>query len=354
MSKKSDKRESNLSSLGGKARANALDADARSEIARRGALARWAKADGLPKALHEGVLKIGDIEFPCSVIESDDGVTRVLSETKFMEGIGMYRSGALSTRRKSGQDDENARAPLFLAFRNLEPYIARHLPDFRSARLMYRTLNGNVAHGISAGLIPKICEIWLDARAEGKLGPAQLKVAARAEQLLRGLAHIGIIALVDEATGYQEQRDRAALQGILDRFLRQELAAWAKRFPDEFYQQMFRLKGWQWKGMTVNRPQIVGHYTKDVVYARLAPGLLEQLEARTPRDDNGRRKAKFHQWMTDDVGHPALAQHLHAVIGLMRVAGTWDQFIGMLNVAFPRRGDTLQLPFMRDEPVKHG
>ena len=76
--------------------------------------------------------------------------------------------------------------------------------------------------------------------------------------LTRGLAHIGIIALVDEATGYQEVRDKLALQAILDAYLRKELAAWAKRFPDEFYREMFRLKGWQWQGMSVNRPQIVG------------------------------------------------------------------------------------------------
>lgn len=345
------KAEKTPAELGGQARAEALSPSERSEIARRGAEARWAKVDGMPKASHEGMVKIGDIEFPCSVLD-DKEKTRVLSETKFMEGMGMYRSGALSTRRKAGTEEGSARMPLFLAFKNLKPYISRHLPDVHAEPLMYRTLGGNIAHGIPASLIPKICEVWLDARADNVLGNAQKKVAATAELLLRGLAQVGIIALVDEATGFQEKRDRDALQAILDRFLRQELAAWAKRFPDEFYRHIFRLRGWQWKGMSINRPHAVANYTKDVVYARLAPGLLKELEDRTPRAENGRRKAKFHQWMTDDVGHPALAQHLHAVVGLMRVAGTWDQFMGMLNVAFPKRGDTLMLPFMNDDPIR--
>jgi hypothetical protein len=124
--------------------------------------------------------------------------------------------------------------------------------------------------------------------------------------LIRAFAVVGITALIDEATGYQETRDRLALQAILDKFLRKEFAAWAKRFPDEFYQEMFRLRGWQWKGMKVNRPSVVGHYTNDLVYERLAPGVLEELQRRNPRDEKGHRATKHHQWLTEDIGNPAL------------------------------------------------
>jgi len=161
---------------------------------------------------------------------------------------------------------------------------------------------------------------------------------------MRGLAHVGIIALIDDVTGYQEIRDRLALQAILDAYLRKELAAWAKRFPDEFYQQMFRLRGWQWQGMSINRPSIVGKYTNDLVYERLAPGILEELQNRNPKDEKGRRPARHHQWLTQDVGHPALAQHLHAVIGFMRASTKWDQFYRLLQRAFPKKGQTIELP----------
>ena len=73
------------------------------------------------------------------------------------------------------------------------------------------------------------------------------------------------------------------MAGVHDRFLRKELAAWAKRFPDEFYQQIFRLQGWEWKGMSINRPQAVGHYTKDIVYARLAPASCRSWNSATRR-----------------------------------------------------------------------
>ena len=93
---------------------------------------------------------------------------------------------------------------------------------------------------------------------------------------------------------------------------------------------------------------MVGKLTKDIVYARLAPGILQTLEDRNPRNESWHRKDRHHQWLTDDVGHPALAQHLHAVIAFMRVSEGWDQFYRMLNQAFPKRGDTLELPFMAD------
>ena len=160
---------------------------------------------------------------------------------------------------------------------------------------------------------------------------------------MKALAHVGIAGLIDEATGYQEVRDKRALQAILDKYLRKELAAWAKRFPDEFYKEMFRLRGWRWESMSVKRPSVVGTYTNDLVSERLAPGILEELQNRNPKDERGYRKGHHHRFLTDDVGHPALAQHLHAIIGLMRASSGWDQFYRMMNRAFPKRGATLEL-----------
>ena len=294
-----------------------------------------------PKATYSGPLRIGEpplIEFDCAVLE--DG-TRVISETKFMSAMGMYRSGAVSVRRKS----ESAPIPLFLAHKNLKPYVDKHLGGVHFELKAYRTERGLEARGLPAEILPKVCEIWLDANKDGVLGKRQRQIAEKADVLLRGLAHVGIIALVDEATGYQAVRDREELQAILDRFLRHELAAWAKRFPDEFYKQMFRLRGWEWKGMKVNRPQVVGKYTNDLVYERLAPRILEELESRNPKNERGRRGSKHHQWLSMDVGHPALQQHIGALLGLMRVSDNWKQFYSLVKRALPKRDETMLLPF---------
>ena len=217
-----------------------------------------------------------------------------------------------------------------------------------SSQIEFRPLRGARAFGYSADLLPNVCDVFLDAEKKGALLAGQKHIAERAHILIRGLAHVGIVALIDEATGYQDVRDRQALQAILDAFLRKELAAWASRFPNEFYQEIFRLRGWEWRSISTKRPRMVGKLTKDIVYTRLAPGILHELEDRNPRNDNWHRKARHHQWLTEDVGHPALAQHLHAVIAFKRVSPSWNHFYSMLNQAFPKRGDTLALPFMAD------
>lgn len=306
---------------------------------------RQTKAGGRPrnppKAAYEGTLTIMDLEIECAVLE--DGV-RVISQRALTKALGAPSGGAAFKRRT---EEGVADLPIFMAYERIQPFIDSELAASLKLPLEYTPLHGGrSAFGIRAELMPQICDVWLKARDAKILTNRQLAIAQQADILMRGLAHIGIVALVDEATGYQAIRDRDALRQILDRFLRKELAAWAKRFPDEFYEQMFRLRGWEWKGMKVNRPQIVGHYTNDLVWERLAPGIREELEARNPKNERGQRSKKHHQWLTEDVGHPALAQHLYALIGLMRVSanGDWDGFYRMVQKAFPKKGDTLFLP----------
>lgn len=322
---------------GGAARAKSMSAEERSESAKKAADARW----GAPKALYSGELSIGELTIDCAVLP--DG-TRVLSQRGIGRALGRGYGG--NSWRKKDDDDAAAKLPFFMNAKPLIPFVSNELAALANSPIEYRHgQGGGVGHGINATALPQICEVWLKARDAGELSEVQKKVAAKAEIIMRGLAHVGITALVDEATGYQEVRDKQALQAILDQYLRKELAAWAKRFPDEFYQQMFRLKGWQRKDLSSpsRRPGAAGMYTNDIVYERLAPGIVQELEVRNPKNAKGHRKGKHHQLLTEDVGHPALAQHVHALIALMRASSSWEQFMLLLNSAFPKKNDTMML-----------
>ncbi len=327
---------------GGFARAQALSAEDRREISRKAAAARWAGS--LLIADFEGELPIGDTSLSCAVLPDE---TRIVTQATFLRALGRSPSPKAGTGVLSTIDD----LPFFLQSEVLKPFIPKELISAMTP-LFYRTKTGGRGVGYDALLLPQVAEVYLRFRdaimAEKGEVPARYERMIRAADILiRGLANVGIIALVDEATGYQEARGKKALRAVLDAFLRKELATWAKRFPDEFYEHIFRLRGWKWKGRGTNPPQVVATYTKDIVYARLAPGIIEELEKKNPFN-SGRRKSKHHQWLTDDVGHPALAQHLHAVVTLMRISTSWDQFKLFLDQAHPRRGDTLQLPLMID------
>ena len=328
---------------GGLARAEALSSDERKQIARRAADVRWGT--DIPQATHDGPLKIGDAELDAAVL--GNGV-RLLSQGTFLQAIGRSRTPKAGTGGLSTVDG----LPFFLQAEQLKPFISNELM-LSTTPILFRLKSGQRTIGYDAKLLPMVCEVYLRFRdhtlAENGKVPRQYEhIVRQCDVLMRGLATVGIIALVDEATGYQETRDRLALQAILDKFLRKEFAAWAKRFPDEFYQQIFRLRGWQWRGMKVNRPQVVAHYTNDLVWERLMPGILKELKERNPKDERGRRRGLHHQLLTDDIGHPALAQHLYALITFMRAEHNWDDFKRRLDVALPKQGTNLQFSFMAD------
>ena len=96
--------------------------------------------------------------------------------------------------------------------------------------------------------------------------------------------------------------------------------------------------------MKVNRPQIVGYYTNDIVWERLAPGVREELERINPKTETGVRRSKHHQCLTADIGPPALQRHLSGVMVLMRGAVKWEAFMRSLQRAYPKINTTLPLP----------
>ncbi len=286
----------------------------------------------LPIATHKGILKIHDAEIQCFVL--DDG-RRVLSGRAVTNALGLSGRGP-------GMDR-------FLLAKSLQPYIDDDLKNILGNPIQFQVEAGIVPpQGYEAGILPELCNAVIEANENGKLRKNQQQMVAPARILLRGFAKVGIIALVDEATGYQDYRARQALEQILERFLKDELAKWAKRFPDEFYKQLFKLRGWEYKSGSVKRPSVVGTLTNDIVYSRLAPGVLDELKRRTPRDDHGRAKVHFHQWLTEDVGHPKLQEHLAAVIALMKASPDWRTFERLLNRALPKLNETLPLELYDD------
>ena len=280
-------------------------------------------------------LVIGDIEIPCYVLEDE---SRVLSQQGYLESIGRARK-AKGGHGAGGVDNPTS----FLAARNLAPFIPDDLRGSTTPIPFQPTTQGALAYGYLATSLPQVCEVYLKARDAGALLSSQQHIAERAEILIRGLATVGIIALVDEATGYQDIRERRALAAILERIVAKELQRWTKTFPYEFYLEIIRLKGWP-NFYAIKRPSVIGHYTNDIVYGRIAPGLLEELHRKNPTLSTGGRKHRHHQWFTPELGHPLLKEHLAAVNALMRAAPNWNAFQRSLARAFPQMNSNLPLP----------
>lgn len=327
--------------MGGDARKQALTPEQRSEIARNAAMAKWDKsaiAQKLPTATHgspDRPLRIGNLEIPCYVL---DNGKRVITQAGVLTAFDMSPGSAT----KGGGD----RITNFVNTKSISPFATNNLREMIINPIKFRA-QGSMAYGYEATILPEICDAVLEARNAGDLNHQQKHIAKQAEILVRAFARVGIIALVDEATGFQEVRDRQALAEILKKFIDGELYKWTETFPIALYKEIFRLKGWPWNNGKM--PQVVGHYTNDLVYDRLTKGMLEELKRINPKDtETGRRKHRNYQFLTPEIGYPALNQRLYELLGMARASATWDQFYRLVDRTFPKMGSQPRLPFFED------
>lgn len=301
--------------------------ETRSDIARKAATARWQRQHKEPIKVVSGSIDnpliIGDVAIECYVLEDGE---RVITQGSMLEALGRSR------RPKVTPGDDPSLPPI-LQMKAIRPFLTeKTIENAQPIRFINKA--GSIASGYRAELLPDVCEAWLAARAAGVLTPRQRPTAEAAEIIVRGLARVGIIALVDEATGYQETRARDALAKILEGFVAEELQPWVKTFGIDYYKEMFRLRDVPFDPQSVKRPPYFGHLTNDIVYKRLAPGVFEAIKDERRRDAK-KKRAKMHQQLTTEVGHPRLQQHIASVTAVMKLSDDWEGFKVNLDKVHP-------------------
>jgi hypothetical protein len=310
----------------GLARAQSLSAARRKQIATAAATARWSgPVNTATHGSSDHPLKIGNIEIPCYVLE--DG-RRVIVQSGMISALGMKKGGS----SHSG----GTRLAKFAGGKGISQFVSNELLTKTQAPIKFRTPTGGLAFGFEATILADLCDAVLAARKAGVLQKQQEHVAQQAEILVRGFARVGIIALVDEATGYQRDRADDALSKILEAFIAKELQPYVSTFPSGYYEEIFRLRGLDYPKDSVKRPQYFGVLTNEIVYKRLAPGVLEELKRVTPKLQSGRLKNKLFQRLTQNKGYPKLREHLGAVVTMMQLSSNWHDFIAKLDRLRPR------------------
>ena len=319
--------------IGGRALAQKMTQEERKAKSQVMLEAKKRKAAML-RATHSGELLLGDVAIPCHVLEN---------ETRVISGRGMQNSIGFS-RDSSGLSLQN------LINSKLEGFLSTDsLAAFKNPIPFVRVGSGGSApdtDGFDATILIDICDALIRAsKVKGILTKSQMRYADQADIIIRSVAKVGIVALVDEATGFQKDRAKDALSKILESFIAKELQPYLETFPSAFYEQLFRLRGLDYPTFSVKRPQYFGLLTNDIVYKRLAPGVLAELKQVTPKNEDGRRKHKYFQRLTGNIGYPKLMQHLGSIVTIMKLSKDYQSFINTLDQMHPRYGDTIMLPF---------
>ena len=276
----------------------------------------------IKKVMYEGELHIGDSTLPCYVLENG---TRVLS------GLGMQSALHMVEENENNSTISGTRLGRYLNQKSLEPFIYKN-KDKAAFNPIICYKGDSKINGYEATILADICEAFLEARKSIKLAPRQRIIAEQSEVLMRGFARVGIIALVDEATGYQYDRERFELQKVLDAYISDEVLKWQLTFTDEFYRHIFRL----WKipytaNGIKNRPGVIGKLTVKYIYSQLPEEVIKKIKSNSTPLPNGGYKHKWHQSLTTDVGREHLKKQINEVVALMSISDTKEQFIKLFN-----------------------
>lgn len=294
------------------------------------------------KIIHEGTIDLNGLIIPCYVLENGD---RVLSTAGMQRALGMEIEAG---QRSSGRMDEILNSKAVSRFKSKDNASAKYKPI-----TCYKGKQKISAY--NASLLPEICELMLKVRdfsRENKLelGSRQQSVIIQADIIVRALARVGIIALVDEATGYQYDREKDALQVVLKAYITDELLKWQKMFPDSFYYEIFRLNKWPYTvGGIKKRPGVIGTWTNKLIYEQLPKGVLDELKIKTPKSNEGNYTARFFQSLTPDIGHPTLTAQIYKVIGIMNISNSWVEFQNNFNRMVDRNNGQMEIDFSHVE-----
>lgn len=285
------------------------------------------------QAKYEGILNLGNAQLDVAVLENGQRIIKQAAVFKALDRPARGNSRVIGI-------------PTFMDAKNLQQYVNDEVGSVIK-KVEYFDIKGSKQQGFDCLILPTVCDIYLKAREDNILLPTQIETAQKAEILMRSLAKVGIVALVDEATGYQYDREHDELQKILKAYISEELLPWQKRFPDIFYKELFRLNGWDY---TVNgikkRPGVIGKWTNTIIYEELPKGVLDELKKKTPKSASGNRTERYHQYLTEDIGEPHLEKQINKMITLFQVSDNMKQFWQNFKKIKIRQ---MEIPFDFDE-----
>jgi hypothetical protein len=256
-----------------------------------------------------GVIKIGEIEIKCAVLSDEK---RAFFQREVL--------GALTGNKKGGLER-------YLTAKNLQPFVPDKFKGERWDREIIRFMTeGKEAQGFEAEDLIDICNMYIDANNAGALYKQQLPLAKQAQIIVNAFAKTGVIAVVDEATGYQKYRKKDALRLLVQSYIIEEAREWMKEFPDEFFVELDRIYD-NPQTTPQKRPKYYGKFINDYVYKPIENGLvLEELKKINPVNEKGNRNKRLHQFLNEEKGIQILRNRIGKVTAILQISPNSRRF----------------------------
>lgn len=314
----------------------------------------WAKTGIIPSRWHPDLLKLAEIKridlTPSDFVTRQEEVAFTTPEAKYTgtlelldHDIPVYvlsdgrrvisRNAAITMLTAKDSGDMNS----YLRAEGLQPHLPSNIPDL----LIEFTLpeSSQRVRGMGAETFMELCRAYVKAHASGELKTDRQKaIALVASLFLAACAKVGIIALIDEATGYQYERLEDALQFKMKLFVADEMRKWERTFPEELWKEFGRLTNWE--GSIHKRPKYWGKLVMELIYEYLDPDVAKWLKTNAPKPQHGQN---YHLWLTSQYGLKKLVEHIWLVIGMASTCDDMDQLRERMAEKFGRQRVQLNL-----------
>ncbi|MFD1743862.1 P63C domain-containing protein [Rhizobium helianthi] len=280
---------------------------------------------GIVEAIHgspDKPLQFGENTIECYVLQDR---RRVLMAADVQRAIGLAEGGSMVAGK--------TRLSLFASGERISKFLSPTTKAALAEPIRIKKPNGNEVLALEAELFTELCQAVVDAARYGVLQEQQLFIAHQCEVILSSLQRIGIIALVDEATGFQKYRDEDELQKILEAYVLAEHRPWIRAVPSEFFKELFRVFGWKYTNSTKG-PRYAGKLVRQLIYKNLPKPVLPKLDEMNPADANWQRKHRHHQLLTDSIGLEHFKSQLVGVMALLRASSNKAEFLRLYKKAY--------------------
>ena len=319
-------------SKGGTARAKALSPAERKSISQRAAKARWDAAKQLqdpartPDALCQGELEVGSILIDCYVL---DNLKRVIHKRGMAKALGMKSEGGNVFLRAMNR-------------KGLGSALSEELKEKIDNPIVFNSLSGDPGHGYECTVLIDICDTIIEAAKNGNLGPNQEGLAVQAEIIMRAAAKLGIVALIDQATGFIADKRKEDYRELFRDFICEQFRVYKKgtgEFPDKLFDMLYKIYGLPRGKDRSKHPQFFGKFIRRYIYEPLASSrgaILEMLDEKNPVVYvNGGRRYKMYAFLSEVVGISALQAHIWQIVGIGNSVRNKVQFERSFLTAFP-------------------
>lgn len=267
----------------------------------------------LPRSVADGELAIFDPPVPCHVL-----------------GDGQRVLGARAIQRALAGVTENGHFGRFLA------RISSDSSGIEVGPISY-VARGGVHKGITVEDFQRLLTAITDLAFAGPVHAARKHIVENARRMEKALVGVALVALIDEATGYQAKRAPDALAQLFKQYLLDEHGEWSLEFREEFYTQVARVYRHAYTAGQGTRPAFFRGFTWHYVYAFLPPEVRNELQQRNPNPHEG--SVRHHQHLTP-AAKGILRGHILRLTTVLRQSRNAADFKRRFDLEF--RGGSFQ------------